>query len=53
MKNKNKNKNMRNVLSKIIYLIGNELQTALQESSMPLNNPNKVGVYLIKPRYIE
>ena len=26
------------------YLIGNELQIALEESSMPLNSTNKVGV---------
>jgi len=44
---------MRNVLSKNVYLIGNELQITLQESSTPKNSPNKLGVYLIKPRYIE
>ena len=48
---------MRNVLSKNVYLIGNELQIALQESKMPLNNYNTraqgPGVYLIKPRYIK
>lgn len=48
---------MRNVLNRNVYLIGNELQTALQNSSMPLNSHNSrltdLGVYLIKPRYIE
>ena len=44
---------MKNVLSKNVYLIGNELQIALQGSSLPLNSYNKVGVYLIKPRNFE
>jgi hypothetical protein len=44
---------MRNILNKNQYLIGNELQIALQESKIPAGISNKVGVYLIKPKHIE
>jgi len=44
---------MRNILNKNQYLIGNELQIALQESRIPSGITNKIGVYLIKTKHIE